>query len=86
MAIVVLDLFYRHTDNREMDTKTAIEFYGNQTLLGEALGVAQPTVAGWLGKDQEGYPPEIQQVKLERITRGKLRAEPSCYKPKERVA
>lgn len=63
-----------------MLTKTATEFYGTQEILAQTLGLSQSTVAGW-GE----YPPEIQQVKLEKLTRGKLKAEKSCYLPKPRT-
>ena len=63
-------------------TKTqAITFFGNQKALADALGIEQPSVCGW-GE----YPPEIQQVKLEKLTRGKLKAERSCYLPRSRAA
>jgi hypothetical protein len=64
-------------DSAIMTKADAIAFYGNQKALADVLGVKQPSVAGW-GE----YPPEIQQVRLERLTGGRLKAEPSCYAPK----
>ena len=60
-----------------MTRDEAVNFFGTQTALAEALGITQPTIAEW-----KEYPPEIRQVQIERITKGKLKAEPSCYLPK----
>lgn len=76
VAIKGLTTTYRHGDNTFVKTKTAIEHFKTQWGLADALGLYQSTVAGW-----GDYPPEIQQVKLEKITRGRLKAEPSCYLP-----
>ena len=59
-----------------MKTSDVFAFFETQTKAAEALGMAQSSVAGW-GE----YPPELRQIQLERITGGKLKAEPSCYGP-----
>lgn len=61
----------------------AITYYGSQAALSDALGIKQPSVADW-GE----YPPALRQIQLERLTAGKLRAEPECFpsEPKRRKA
>lgn len=56
-----------------MRKQEAIEFYGSQTALARAIGIAQASVAGW-GE----YPPDARQLQLQRITKGKLKAERGC--------
>lgn len=51
----------------------AITFYGSQSALARALGIAQASVAGW-GE----YPPPKRQLQLQKITKGALKAEPGC--------
>lgn len=60
-----------------MRTEDAIRFYGSQSALARALGIAQASVAGW-GE----YPPGGRQLQLEKITRNKLKAEPDCMASK----
>lgn len=47
----------------------AIEHYGGQQPLADALGIKQPSVSEW-GK----YVPELRAYQLEKITKGKLKA------------
>jgi hypothetical protein len=63
----------------QMTTSEAIDHYRTQTKLAIALGIAQSTVSEW-GE----YPPDLHQIRLERITRGKLRAEPSVWLPRKK--
>ena len=62
-----------------MTTQQAIAYYGSQTRLADALGIAQSTVAEW-GE----YPPGLRQIQLERITRARLRAEKNVFEKKPR--
>lgn len=63
-----------------MKTADAIEhFGGTQTALAEALGLKQPSIAGW-GE----YPPAMRQMQIERATKGRLKAEPDCWAPVNR--
>jgi hypothetical protein len=64
----------------EMTKHEAIEFYKTQVNLAAALGISQSSVAEW-GE----YPPAIRQMQLERITRGRLRAERDVLLPKKRA-
>lgn len=54
-----------------MTTEDAVKHYGTQQKLADALGIKQSSVAGW--KD---YPPVLRQLQLQRITNGRLKAEP----------
>lgn len=55
-----------------MTTVQAIKWAGGtQVKLAERLGIKQPSVGGW-GK----FPPAIRQLQIERLSRGKLKAEP----------
>ena len=57
-----------------MKVETALDFYKTQQLLGKALGISQAAVSKW-GR----LMPEKQALKLERITDGALKDEPSLY-------
>jgi transposase-like protein len=52
-------------------------FQGNVSALARAAGVHQSTVYDW-GE----YPPDSRQLRLQRATKGRLKAEPGC---RERV-
>lgn len=55
-----------------MTTQEAINYYGGtQQKLAAALGITQASVSEW-GE----YPPNLRQLQLERLSKGKLRAEP----------
>lgn len=60
-----------------MKTADVLEHFTTQEAVAAALGIKQPSVAGW-GE----YPPDKRQLQLERITKRALRAEPGC---KERL-
>lgn len=54
-------------------------FDGNVSALARALDMDQSTYYSWLE-----YPPGGRQLQLERITGGKLKAEPGCMQRKTR--
>lgn len=57
-----------------MTTQEALAYFdGNRTALARALGVRPPSLYDW-GQ----HPPPLRQLQLERVTLGKLRADPSC--------
>ena len=57
-----------------MKTSEAIAHYAdNKSELARIVGVDQSTVYSW-GE----YPPDKHQLKLERLTKGALKAEPEC--------
>lgn len=53
-----------------MTKAEAVKEFGSQDALAKAIGVTQPTVAGW-GE----YPPLPRQIDIEMATAGKLRAD-----------
>ena len=65
----------------DMRTKKAVNHFGSQRALAEALGITQPSVAEW-GE----FPPPLRQIQIEAVTNGDLEAEPSCIRrrPSER--
>jgi hypothetical protein len=62
-----------------MTTEEAIQWAGGtQVLLAEKLKINQPSVSAW-GE----YPPDLRQIQIERLSKGRLKAEPSAYMPKK---
>lgn len=53
-----------------MTKQEAIDFFGTQQKVADALGIKQSSVAEW-GE----HPPEARQLQIHRLTAGKLRAE-----------
>lgn len=60
-----------------MLTKDAIAFFGSQAALAAALGIRQPSIAGW-GET----PPPLRQLQLQQLTLGKLKAAPDVFDTK----
>lgn len=60
-----------------MKKQAAIDFFGSQRKLAAALGIAQPSVANW-----PDIVPELWQLKIEAITRGRVKADPAIKQPK----
>jgi len=56
-----------------MSPQQAIEYFGSQKALAEAVARTQPTVAGWLKNDQIPVPIQYQ---IHLLTGGKLRVNP----------
>lgn len=68
-------------DNRSnyysgMRTKDVIEHFGSQAAVADALGIKQPSVAGW-GE----FVPPLRQVQIEKLTGGKFKAAPDIFGP-----
>lgn len=79
---VPIDSQYRHADIiRAMRTQDAINHFGSQTSVADALQIKQSSVAEW-GE----YPPDLRQLQLQLITQGALRAEPSCLPAQSEAA
>ena len=55
-----------------MEVSDLIQLYGTQTAAAEALSLKQPTIAGWIKRG--GIPP-LRQLQIEKVTRGKLKAQ-----------
>jgi len=60
-----------------MKIDQVIKHFGSQALLAEALGVKQPAVSNW---KKRGQIPHIQQLRIEHVTKGKLKATPLMAK------
>lgn len=56
-----------------MKINDVIAHFGSQVAAAEALGVQQPTISNWKTR---GRIPHIQQLKIELLTKGKLKAKP----------
>lgn len=56
-----------------MKINDVIAHFGSQVAAAEALGVQQPTISNWKTR---GNIPHIQQLKIELLTKGKLKAKP----------
>lgn len=59
-----------------------IAHFGSQVLAAEALGVTQPTLSNW---KKRGHIPHLQQLRIEHLTKGKLKADPSIMRKVSRV-
>lgn len=54
-----------------MKFSDVIKHFGSQASAAEALGVTQPTISMWKAR---GRIPQLQQLRIEHATGGKLRA------------
>ncbi len=61
-----------------MTKAQVILHFGTQLAVAKRLGITQSSVAEW-GE----YPPPLRQMQLEKITKGRLRAEPSAVPSEE---
>lgn len=66
----------------EMKTQDAIEHFGGIPELAAALGVTIPAIYQW-----KETPPGGRQLQIERVTKGKLKADAGCmdHKPKAKA-
>ncbi len=62
-----------------MTKSEALAFYRTRRNLARALGIAEHTVNGW--DRTGGVIPDAQQLKLEALTAGALRADDSAWAP-----
>lgn len=56
-----------------MKIDQVIKHFGSQVAAADALGVQQPTISNWKTR---GRIPHIQQIRIEHLTSGKLKAQP----------
>lgn len=54
-----------------------IKHFGSQVALADALGVKQPAVSNWKTR---GSIPHLQQLRIEALTEGKIKARPLIQK------
>lgn len=57
-----------------MKIQQALKHFGTQVSLASSLNVTQPCVSGWV---KRGKIPHLQQLRLEALTGGKLKADGS---------
>lgn len=55
-----------------MSIDEAIKYFGNGNKLCNALGLSRANITDWRNK---GYIPMIQQLRLEKLTSGELKAD-----------
>ncbi len=60
-----------------MDYDSVIAYFGNQVTAAHRLGVTQPTLSNWKAR---GRIPKLQQLRIQHITRGKLKASEDILK------
>lgn len=56
-----------------------IAHFGSQVSAASAIGVTQPTLSNW---KKRGHIPHLQQLRIEHVTKGKLKASPEILKRK----
>ena len=56
-----------------MKIEQVIKHFGTQVALAQALGVRQPTISNWRTR---GRIPLVQQLRIEVLSGGKLKAQP----------
>jgi hypothetical protein len=68
-----------HFDNftTAMNFDQLIKHFGTQSKAADALGCSQPTLSNWKTR---GRIPGIQQLRIEHLTKGRLKAEKSILK------
>lgn len=59
-----------------------IKHFGTQASAAAAIGVTQPTLSNWKSR---GKIPDIQQLRIEHVTGGKLKADSKILKKVSRV-
>jgi len=55
-------------------TSDCIEHFGSNAKLAQALGIKPPSISEW-----GDFPPGLRQLQVERLTKGKLKAEADCF-------
>lgn len=56
-----------------MNIDQVIKHFGSQVEAARQLGVTQPTLSNWRSR---GKIPQLQQLRIQHLTRGKLKASP----------
>jgi DNA-binding transcriptional regulator YdaS (Cro superfamily) len=55
-----------------MKFNQVLKYFGTQVDVAAAVGVTQPTVSNWKSR---GKIPHLQQLRIEHVTEGKLKAD-----------
>jgi transcriptional regulator with XRE-family HTH domain len=66
----------------DMTFNQLLKHYGTQVDVADALGVTQPTISNWKSR---GRIPKLQQLRIEHLTNGILKAEPGILQKVSRV-
>lgn len=66
-----------------MDYEDVIAHFGTQIKAASKLGVTQPTMSNWKTR---GRIPALQQLRIQHLTRGKLRAAPDILERDKQAA
>lgn len=62
-----------------MNFDQVIDHFGSQVAAADAIGVTQPTLSNW---KKRGNIPQLQQLRIQHITKGKLKAAPEILQRK----
>ena len=62
---------------KTMNYNEIINFFGSQVAAAHQLGVTQPTLSNWKAR---GRVPQLQQLRIQHITKGRLKAAPEILK------
>jgi DNA-binding transcriptional regulator YdaS (Cro superfamily) len=62
-----------------MKFEQLIKHFGSQVQAADAIGVTQPTLSNW---KKRGNIPHLQQLRIEHVTKGKLKAAADILKRK----
>lgn len=62
-----------------MDFDDLISYFGSQVAAANKLGLTQPTLSNWKSR---GRIPHLAQLRIQHMTRGKLKAAPEILEKK----
>lgn len=62
-----------------MKFEQLIKHFGSQVQAADAIGVTQPTLSNW---KKRGSIPHLQQLRIEHVTKGRLKAAADILKRK----
>jgi DNA-binding transcriptional regulator YdaS (Cro superfamily) len=54
-----------------MTPEIIVKYFGGQAATARALGMSQPSIAGWV---KSGVIPQLRQYQIEVLTKGKFKA------------
>jgi DNA-binding transcriptional regulator YdaS (Cro superfamily) len=64
-----------------MNIDKVIKYFGSQAQAAAAIGCSQPAISNWKSR---GHIPELQQLRIEHVTKGKLKAQAHILKSTKR--
>ncbi len=69
----------RINSDNNMKFDQLIKHFGSQVQAADAIGVTQPTLSNW---KKRGAIPHLQQLRIEHVTKGRLKAAADILKRK----